>query len=300
MEKFERMLMKKLQNYLEKHIVIDYIALLILFLALSKIPGLVSRIFSLDRNNVVTENFLQTLYLLLNSALLLFFIRKCKFVKKSPEKNFGICLMVGFPFLVISIGYLLKLTVLPSSLYKVSGVAIVSVIIRNVAVGLQEEMQFRGLIMPLFLRKYEGKKHPYIKATLFSSVLFGITHFLTWFVICAVLGVRVQFTELQSFLYQTFYTICGGMVFAAMTLYHNSLVPAVIWHSILDSCYYLYQGLMSKIAYESYVRPYDWMDILNLNQTFPWKIGDVKVLSIVLYFIMFAYGIFMIYKLEKK
>lgn len=41
-------------------------------------------------------------------------------------------------------------------------------------------------------------------------------------------------------------------------------------------------------------------DIIKLNQTFPWKIGNVKVLSVVIYLIMFAYGSFMIYKLEKK
>lgn len=292
--------MKKFQSNVEKHIIIDYIVLIILFLAFSKIPGLVSSIFSLNRNNVMTENFLDTFYLLLNSGLLLLFIRKCEFAKKTPVKNLGICLLMGFPFLINSIGYLLKLTGLPSYFYKVSGVAIVSVIIRNVAVGIQEELQFRGLIMQLFLRKYEDKKHPYLKAALFSSVLFGINHFLTRFVIYAVLGERMQSAELQSYLYQTFYAICGGMVFAAMTLYHNSLVPAIICHSIVDACCYLYQGLMQKTVYEAYVNSRDWMDILKLNRILPWKIGNIKVLNIVLYLLMLAYGIFLIYKLEKK
>lgn len=114
------------------------------------------------------------------------------------------------------------------------------------------------------------------------------------------MGVNLSSIEVQSYIYQSFYATCGGVVFAAMTLYHNSLVPAIIWHSIVDICCYLYQGLTLESIYDHYVRPYDWLDVLNLNGIFPWKVGEIKVLAIVLYLLMFGYGIFLIHKLEKS
>ena len=68
--KLRRIHMKKIQNFVEKHIIIDYIGLLVLYLAFSKIPGLIGSIFSLDRNDIVVYNLLQAVYLLLFSIVL--------------------------------------------------------------------------------------------------------------------------------------------------------------------------------------------------------------------------------------
>lgn len=118
--------MKKIQNFVEKHIIIDYIGLLVLYLAFSKIPGLIGSIFSLDRNDIVVYNLLQAVYLLLFSIVLFIIIKKLNFAKGSRKHNLLICILLGFPFLIDSIGYLLKLSVLPQVFYKVSGLGILS------------------------------------------------------------------------------------------------------------------------------------------------------------------------------
>ena len=124
--KLRRIHMKKIQNFVEKHIIIDYIGLLVLYLAFSKIPGLIGSIFSLDRNDIVVYNLPQAVYLLLFSIVLFIIIKKLNFAKGSRKHNLLICILLGFPFLIDSIGYLLKLSVLPQVVYKVSGLGILS------------------------------------------------------------------------------------------------------------------------------------------------------------------------------
>ena len=292
--------MKKIQSFLEKHMIIVYVITLALYIVFSKVPSVLAGIFSLDRENIVVYNLLQAVYLILYSILLFIIIKKCKFTKEAPRKNLCLCVLIGFPFLIDSIGYLLKLSMLPQTFYRVSGLGILSVVISNIAVGIEEEVQFRGLILPLMMRKYENKKHPYIKAVLFSSALFGITHLLVTLIIKTLVGETLTAIEWQSYIYQSFYATCGGVVFAAMTLYHNSLAPAIIWHSIVDICSRLYEGITIDSVYDIYVRPYDWVDVLHLNKIFPWQVGEIKVIAIIMYLVMLAYGIFLIYKLEKS
>lgn len=83
-----------------------------------------------------------------------------------------------------------------------------------------EEVAIRGVILILLLKRYDKTK-----AVFFSAFLFGIGHIITFF-----LG-----NDLFSSVVQVIYAFCLGILFAALVIKTNSLLPGIIAHMIINS-----------------------------------------------------------------
>lgn len=93
----------------------------------------------------------------------------------------------------------------------------------TMAIGMAEEIYFRGIICNMWLKK------GVVKAMLISAVLFGICHLLN-----IAGGASLPATILQicfAFVY--------GMVFALLFTVGKSIVPCVLLHALHDFCCYI-------------------------------------------------------------
>ena len=93
----------------------------------------------------------------------------------------------------------------------------------TVAIGMAEEIYFRGIICNMWLEAGT------MKAVLISSVLFGLCHFLN-----IAGGASVAATILQicfAFVY--------GLVFALLFAIGKSIVPCVLLHALHDFCSFM-------------------------------------------------------------
>jgi len=83
-----------------------------------------------------------------------------------------------------------------------------------------EEVAIRGVILVLLLKRYDKTK-----AVFFSAFLFGIGHIIGFF-----LG-----NDLVSSVIQVLYAFCLGVLFAALVIKTDSLLPGIIAHMIINS-----------------------------------------------------------------
>lgn len=86
------------------------------------------------------------------------------------------------------------------------------------AVGLNEEVYFRGLIQGVFQKK--GARY----AVIWSSVIFGITHMSNLFA-----GAAPLYTVLQ-----VVYAFAFGLICALVAAHSGSLVIPIAWHALHD------------------------------------------------------------------
>ena len=92
--------------------------------------------------------------------------------------------------------------------------------------GLFEECAFRGLLFPLLLSAFEKRdvRRADVLAILASSAIFGLFHLVNLFA-----GAGIGPTLLQ-----VGYTFLVGCMFAALTLFTRSVLPAVLIHALYD------------------------------------------------------------------
>ena len=86
--------------------------------------------------------------------------------------------------------------------------------------GIWEELTFRGIAIPMLLKRYSQKT-----AIIISSVVFGIAHSFNIITGGAPLYV----------LFQVIYTFFLGLVFGYLFIKTNSLIPCIILHYLVDT-----------------------------------------------------------------
>ncbi|GAP22619.1 CPBP family intramembrane glutamic endopeptidase [Leptolinea tardivitalis] len=96
-----------------------------------------------------------------------------------------------------------------------------------ISVGTIEEFLFRGLLLPVMLRKWGSTRKGIFLAVIISSAVFGLVH-----IINLLAGRRDLLTTGTQILYGTFF----GVFFAALMLRTNSIWPAVFGHFLFDLC----------------------------------------------------------------
>ena len=107
------------------------------------------------------------------------------------------------------------------------GGLIALLVLLYISVGTIEEFLFRGLILPLMLRKWGSTRKGIYIAVLVSSSIFGVAHLLNF-----IAGRRDLLTTSTQILYGTFF----GVFFAALLLRNRSIWPAVFGHFLFDLC----------------------------------------------------------------
>jgi len=90
-----------------------------------------------------------------------------------------------------------------------------------------EEVAIRGVILFLLLKMYDKTK-----SVLLSAMIFGAGHIITFF-----LGNELFFSIIQ-----VVYAFCLGILFAALVIKTNSLIPGIAAHMIMNSFTQAFQG----------------------------------------------------------
>lgn len=96
---------------------------------------------------------------------------------------------------------------------------IVPILFFVIAVGIAEEVYFRGLILPLLMTNWSLKK-----SILISSLLFGIGHFAG--ALAGTSAVEIILTVINALVF--------GLIAALVVVRARSIYPVVLWHSAFN------------------------------------------------------------------
>jgi uncharacterized protein len=132
-----------------------------------------------------------------------------------------------WPLLVYSVLNGSDLIDSPLKINWADGGLITLFVLLYISVGTIEEFLFRGLLLPVMLRKWGGTRKGIYTAVIVSSAIFGLVHLLNF-----AMGRRDLLTTGTQILYGTFF----GVFFAALMLRNNSIWPAVFGHFLFDLC----------------------------------------------------------------
>jgi membrane protease YdiL (CAAX protease family) len=94
-----------------------------------------------------------------------------------------------------------------------------------VAVGVLEELVFRGLIFPILARHFSNTSHPFILAPLFSGLLFGMVHFVNLF---------QQPDNWQGITSQVFFALSIGVYFSGLMLRTENIWWPILIHALVN------------------------------------------------------------------
>jgi uncharacterized protein len=136
-------------------------------------------------------------------------------------------LWLVWPVLIYSVLNASDLIGSPAKINWADGGLIALFVLLYLSVGTFEEFLFRGLLLPVMLRKWGGTRKGIYTAVLVSSAIFGLVH-----IINLMAGRRDLLTTGTQILYGTFF----GVFFAALMLRNNSIWPAVFGHFLFDLC----------------------------------------------------------------
>ncbi|MGH4118022.1 CPBP family intramembrane glutamic endopeptidase [Clostridium sp.] len=103
--------------------------------------------------------------------------------------------------------------------------AVVMMIISNLFIGLYEEMVFRGLILSLMFRHWGKTKNEIYFSVVFTSIIFGVFHFINLFSGSSFIAVGTQ----------VIYAIIVGIYFSALLLRtKNNLLGCALLHGFYN------------------------------------------------------------------
>ena len=149
----------------------------------------------------------------------------------------------------------------------------------NLAVGFMEELSFRGVVLPLFIRGIYPSKHTLLLAAISSSLLFGAIHFVNLF---------SQPDNIVGITSQVFFALSIGVFFCGLMLRTENIYLPSIFHALVNismSSAILQRTAAAEISTTSQVDGADWASI----------IGKTIVFGFI-----FLSGVYMILKSDKE
>jgi len=91
-------------------------------------------------------------------------------------------------------------------------------------VGFAEEYLFRGLLQPLFIKKYGSRQNGIFMSILLTSVFFGVFHLIN----------LAKNDNVGQVLVQVVYAMFIGFFFGVLLLKTNKLIPIAITHGLIN------------------------------------------------------------------
>lgn len=247
--------------------------------------------------SIIMFYIIQAVCKLITALLPIFLIVKWKLAKKTEMKYIILGLLAGTPAILLIAENLLTLTLVNPLHFKIYGSIVTVIIIAEIAVGLMEEAGIRGVLLPMLCEKKGEKKGTYMKAAIISSMLFGIVH-LSWSLRKILFWESLSKTYFGGNLYQVFYTFCFGMLAAGVTLYARSIIPIVIWHSLIDISAFIDIGLMQYTNY-AYYHSTGLLTLQNVYKRYGIMHGAF-LCSIIIDIICLVIGIIFVNKAERR
>ncbi len=149
---------------------------------------------------------------------------------------------------------------------------IILLVLLFASVGFFEEILFRGLILPLMLKKWGSSRGGIYLSVLLSSSIFGLLHLLNLF-----MGRYTLLSTLAQITFGTFF----GVFFAACFLRVRSIWPVIFTHALFDLC-----GNLNEITVSS--------SFGKMQETTP----EGALLAIALTLPLLLYGLFILRKVK--
>ena len=138
-------------------------------------------------------------------------------------------------------------------------------------VGFAEEYLFRGLLQPLFLKKYGSRKNGIFMSILFASVFFGAFHLIN----------LAKNDNVGQVLVQVVFATFIGFFFGVLLLKTNKLIPIAITHGLINFFF--------SLAF-----------LPGLKTVQDEAAGTVSIAPIILFLPLFIIGLLIYKKLDKK
>lgn len=231
---------------LQRHVAVLILLMLLCILLNNIVTSAVTAPF---QDSVPATHFFMALCKYVTALLPLVLMFKWNLVQKSSARKILTGFLLGMPSVLVIAEYLLPFTQINPASYKVQWLSVLTIAAAYFGVGLMEEAACRGVLLPLLCEKWSGRKNGRMKAALFSSALFGCAH-LMWIINALVFDGAVSMAECVGRLYQVYFAFCFGMLCAGVTLCAKSIIPAVIWHALLDISLSIGQGILFPTTYQ--------------------------------------------------
>lgn len=126
---------------------------------------------------------------------------------------------------LLFIPYLFLFIILISNqqVYKVAGSRLTMLnLVYMLLIGFLEELSFRGLILPLFIKA--DAKHNIFKAVLLSSLLFSLMHYFNWY----------QQPDLDRVHGQVLLAFFMGIFLSGLFLKIQNIIPVAVFHALFN------------------------------------------------------------------
>lgn len=236
------------KEFMRRHIILFVVLMLICILFNNIATTFVTAPFE---DSVTVSHLLLALCKYTMALIPLFLMVRWGFVQKSGVRSVLAGLLLGIPSVLLIAGNLLPFALISPASYKVQWLPVLAIVFAYFGVGLMEEAACRGVLLPLLYEKWAGRENGRMKAALVSSALFGCAH-LGWIVNALVFTGTVSVVECLGRLYQVYYAFCFGMLCAGVTLCVKSMIPVMIWHSLIDISAAIGQGILYPSTYQYY------------------------------------------------
>lgn len=235
------------------------------------------------------------------STIALCLMIKWGYTGKTSFKKMTTGFALGLLFILFLAPNIITLVLINPLLFEIQWPRLIALTLAMFSIGLLEESAIRGVVLPLLCEKWKEKKHPYVKAAFFSSLLFACIH-LNWSVRYFLTHRSLPWEYLSGNLYQVYYTFCFGILAAGICMYCQSILSLVFWHGLCDLAANLIYGILPVKTLENYI----FSGGLSLQNVFD-KYGIMKgcsfgaeivYSSINILFLMV--GVYLIWKAEKQ
>ena len=195
---------------------------LILFLGILRLP-LNTLLEKFDLSSQQSDNIIRLIKNLGILVLAIFAIKKLKLVELSGlSKHIKLQnkFLILIPLYLVLIGVL---SLLGTDLSSISAIDMILLSLAMLSVGFVEEFIFRGILQPIFLKKYSHRKNGILISIFLPAALFGGLHLLT-----------LDMSNIAASIGQVVYAFFIGAAFGAILLKTNKLVPLAIIHGLID------------------------------------------------------------------
>lgn len=282
----------------KKHIVIFCAIMIAIAVSINLILGILQQNYA---TGLVSYFLIEAGFKAAIIFLLLILMSKWQLFHKGIDKKILWGCLIGALNLLFILENVLPFTLVNPTYIQADVIVIVSICLAKISVGVMEELGIRGVLLPLLCEKWTGKKHLYMKAAVVSSLLFAGVHF-SWTIRKLLFSGGISWADFLANLSQVFFTFCFGMLAAGITLYSRSIIPMLVWHSLVSISAFLGRGLMSDVRNQYYIEN----SHLTMQYVFE-KYGILSnvengyvICSGIINILVLMVGIILIHKVEKR
>ena len=249
---------------------------------------LIALIFSLPINKLFSEDYFsefQIEYLVLTLKMLSLFSIGFIGIKKidllslsgiSPTHKWSFKWLNIIPTYLFILGIL---SLIGKDIFQVDSSNVFLLLVACLMVGFAEEFVFRGLLLPLFLKKYQSHKKGIFLSIFFSALFFGFSHLIN-------LSVNDNIPQVIA---QVIFAVFMGIFFGAVLLKTNKLIPIAITHGLIN--FFFLFGTLPAIS--------DNPEIANTTQSLSDQISGA-IPAIIIFFPLLIVGIIISKKIDKE